>query len=187
MQKSPPRLIAVLSDDEALARALGEHLTEATGWTVRAVRPDAPPPPGALLIADTTEGLSLSLGDQSTGRPIPLPVRLSNLIARIEAEFAPAQRTVGDFLFEPGERVLTHEESGAAVRLTELENAILQRLVEADGDVVEREKLLAEVWGYAADANTHTVETHVWRLRQKLSDEAGTLLVTDGGGYRLEL
>jgi DNA-binding response OmpR family regulator len=179
-------MIAVLADDDALARALGEQLSTEAGWSVRSLRPDAPPPPGALLLAQTEAGLTLTYAG-ATSRPLPLPVRLSNLLARIEAEFAPAQRTVGDFLFEPADRALTHEVTGASVRLTELENAILLKLVEADGEVVERERLLADVWGYAADANTHTVETHVWRLRQKLGDEAAELLVTDGGGYRLNV
>ncbi|MDB5368271.1 MAG: two component transcriptional regulator [Rhodospirillales bacterium] len=184
MQKTPPRLIAVLADDDALARALGEHLTAESGWSVRSVQPGAPPPVGALLIADTDAGLTLTPGP---GLPLPVPLRLATLIARIEAEFAPDQRgrSVGAFTFDPADRALTHELTGATVRLTELENSILQRLVEADGEVVEREKLLADVWGYSADANTHTVETHVWRLRQKLGDEAAELLVTDGGGYRL--
>jgi hypothetical protein len=182
MQKPPLRLVAVLAEDDALARALGEQLTAERGYSVRPVQPGAAPPPGSVLVANTPAGITLSPGP---GHPLAVPLRLSTLIARVEAEFTPAQRTVGTFLFEPADRALTHELTGATVRLTELENAILQRLVEADGDVVERERLLADVWGYSADANTHTVETHVWRLRQKLGDEAAELLVTDGGGYRL--
>jgi DNA-binding response OmpR family regulator len=183
MQKPPPRLIAVL-ENEMLARALAEQLTPEHGWTVRGLQPDAPLPPGALLIAETQEGLTVAPGDD---RPLKLPLRLATLVARIEAAFETQARgrSVGGFAFEPAERALTHELTGATVRLTELESAILQRLLEADGDVVERERLLADVWGYSAEANTHTVETHVWRLRQKLGDEAAELLVTDGGGYRL--
>jgi DNA-binding response OmpR family regulator len=75
--------------------------------------------------------------------------------------------------------------------LTEKEINILRFLHRANGQPVSREVLLAEIWGYNSQISTHTLETHIYRLRQK--SEGGTdnstmetpLLVTDAGGYRL--
>jgi DNA-binding response OmpR family regulator len=73
------------------------------------------------------------------------------------------------------------------VRLTEKETAILKYLYRAGAKVVNRETLLSEVWGYNSGVTTHTLETHVYRLRQKMERDpsAAVILVTEPGGYRL--
>jgi DNA-binding response OmpR family regulator len=73
------------------------------------------------------------------------------------------------------------------VRLTEKETAILKYLFRAGGKVVARDVLLNEVWGYNAGVTTHTLETHVYRLRQKIERDPGNaeILLTEPGGYRL--
>ena len=73
------------------------------------------------------------------------------------------------------------------VRLTDKETAILKYLYRAGDKAVAREKLLDEVWGYNAAVTTHTLETHVYRLRQKIEEDPSTakLLVTEAGGYKL--
>jgi DNA-binding response OmpR family regulator len=73
------------------------------------------------------------------------------------------------------------------IRLTDKETAILKFLYRAAGKPVARQVLLNEVWGYNAAVTTHTLETHVYRLRQKIeADPASSrLLLTEGGGYRL--
>ena len=72
------------------------------------------------------------------------------------------------------------------MRLTDKEAAILSHLLAADG-VVGRDELLAGVWGYGEGVDTHTVETHVYRLRQKIEDDPAqaSVLLTEAGGYRL--
>jgi DNA-binding response OmpR family regulator len=82
--------------------------------------------------------------------------------------------------------MLHDEAANRKVRLTEKETAILKYLYRT-GTVVDRDTLLGEVWGYNAGVSTHTLETHVYRLRQKIEPDPSTtrLLVTEVGGYRL--
>ncbi len=118
------------------------------------------------------------------------PFRFSDLVARIDALLkrapaAPALR-IGGLLFEPARREMV-DERGHSHRLTEKEVAILAYLHKAGARAVPRSELLDAVWGYAGGASTHTVETHIYRLRRKLADAAGGTapLTTEAGGYRL--
>ena len=79
--------------------------------------------------------------------------------------------------------------AGKKLRLTEKETNILKYLYRAGGKTISREELLSEVWGYNAGVTTHTLETHVYRLRQKIEPDPANarLLITDAGGYRLQL
>ena len=79
------------------------------------------------------------------------------------------------------------DEKGAKIRLTEKETSILKYLYRSGDKVVSRELLLHEVWGYNAGVTTHTLETHIYRLRQKIEKEPSNaeLLVTETGGYKL--
>ena len=78
--------------------------------------------------------------------------------------------------------------SGKRLRLTEKEAAILKFLYRAGGKPVPRQILLNEVWGYNSAVTTHTLETHIYRLRQKIEPDPtnSRLLLTEGGGYRLD-
>jgi DNA-binding response OmpR family regulator len=93
---------------------------------------------------------------------------------------------VGPYAFHPADRLLV-DAKGRKLRLTDKEANILKYLYRAGDKSVTREELLAEVWGYNAGVTTHTLETHVYRLRQKIESEPGNarLLVTEAGGYRL--
>ncbi len=64
---------------------------------------------------------------------------------------------------------------------------ILYVLNRSTDGVVARDVLLHEVWGYNAGVTTHTLETHIYRLRQKIEPDPSNarLLVTESGGYRL--
>src|SRR3546814_3261473 len=90
-------------------------------------------------------------------------------------------------LFRSSAKLLTHGESKKKVRLTEKETSILKYLYRSGDAVVGRDKLLGEVWGYNAGVTTHTLETHVYRLRQKIEEDpsAAEILVTEPGGYRM--
>ena len=119
------------------------------------------------------------------------PFRVSELMARLRAQVRThdisedAELVIGRFRFRPGDRLLI-EPGGNRVRLTGKEAAVLKFLLRANTSV-GRTELLQQVWGYNASATTHTVETHIYRLRRKLeADPAGArMLVNEDGGYRL--
>lgn len=118
------------------------------------------------------------------------PFRFSALLARLNlylnrhAASDDAPMTIGPYLFRPGAKLLTM--GARRVHLTEKETDIL-KFLHAAGATVTRETLLHEVWGYNPAVTTHTLETHIYRLRKKIEDGAGgaRILFTEGGGYRL--
>ena len=93
---------------------------------------------------------------------------------------------IGPYSFHPAQKILADGEA-RKVRLTEKETEILKYLYRAGDNVVSRDTLLGEVWGYNAGVATHTLEPHVYRLRQKIEADPpnARLLVTEPGGYRL--
>jgi len=137
--------------------------------------------------ADTVIGLEAGANDY-----VVKPFRFAVLLARIRVQMRQheaseeAEFRIGPYVFRPAQKILL-DGKGAKVRLTEKEAAILRFLHRAGGEPTARETLLREVWGYNANVTTHTLETHIYRLRQKIeSDPADAqLLVTDGGGYKL--
>lgn len=119
------------------------------------------------------------------------PVRLARLLPKLRRLLRPTGHdetiTLGPFAFRPLAKTLQVSE-GQVLRLTEKETAILLYLHRAN-EAVSRETLLAEVWGYNPRVTTHTLETHIYRLRQKLESDPSDarLLVTEAGGYRLSV
>ena len=95
---------------------------------------------------------------------------------------------IGPYKFQPAAKMLSASGSDRKIRLTEKETAILRYLYRIGNKTVSREALLGEVWGYNAAVTTHTLETHVYRLRQKIEadPQQAQILVTEAGGYRLE-
>jgi len=124
---------------------------------------------------------------------IKKPFRLGVLLARIRAQLRQHQQnketafSIGPYTFLPSAKVLIKDDNENRVRLTEKETSILKFLYCAGDKAVGRETLLGEVWGYNAGVATHTLETHVYRLRQKIEIDPSNaaILVTEPGGYRL--
>ena len=89
--------------------------------------------------------------------------------------------------FRPSAKILLDDDKKQKIRLTEMETSILKYLYRANDRVVSRHTLLSEVWGYNAGVMTHTLETHIYRLRQKIEQDPynAAHLVTEPGGYRL--
>lgn len=121
------------------------------------------------------------------------PFKISVLLARIRAQLRQHEQsedavfTIGPYSFHPANKILVHKQSEQKIRLTEKETSILKYLYRADRKTVSRDVLLDEVWGYNAGVTTHTLETHIYRLRQKIEEEpsAATILLTETGGYKL--
>ncbi|MBV9538793.1 MAG: response regulator transcription factor [Acidisphaera sp.] len=121
------------------------------------------------------------------------PYREGELLARLRAQFRTFESSddvayrIGPFLFRPATRTLQDPTSSRRIRLTDKEAAVLRFLCRAEGRAVSRQTLLREVWGYHPSADSHTVETHIYRLRRKLELETGRvrMLTNVGGGYRL--
>ena len=139
--------------------------------------------------SDTILGLDAGANDYIT-KPFKFPVLLARMRAQLrqhelseDAIFA-----LGPYTFKPSLKLLVTSDD-KKIRLTEKETNILKFLYRSTEDVVPRDILLHEVWGYNAGVTTHTLETHIYRLRQKIEPDPGKarLLVTENGGYRLSL
>ena len=137
--------------------------------------------------SDTILGLESGADDYVTK-----PVRFAVLLARIRAQLRQHEAsedaifTIGPYTFRPRSKLLLNPK-GNKVHLTERETSILRYLYRADQRPVSRQTLLQEVWGYNSGVTTHTLETHIYRLRQKMEKDATApaILVTEAGGYKL--
>ena len=137
---------------------------------------------------DTVTGLDAGANDYVTK-----PFRMAVLLARVRAHLRQHTQSddaifaIGPYKFQPAAKMLVHDDTDKKVRLTEKETAILKYLFRVGNKTVTRETLLDEVWGYNAGVTTHTLETHVYRLRQKIEPDPSNaqLLITEPGGYRL--
>ena len=138
--------------------------------------------------ADTILGLESGANDYITK-----PFRLGVLLARMRAQLRQHEQSedavfiIGHYTFRPSAKLLLDSETNKKVCLTEKETAVLKYLYRAGEKVIARDVLLDEVWGYNARVSTHTLETHIYRLRQKIERDPSDakLLVTEQGGYRL--
>lgn len=136
--------------------------------------------------ADHIEGLDAGANDYVTK-----PFRFGVLLARIRAHLRSHEQSeaavyrIGPYEFRPAGKVLIDARQ-KKIRLTDKETNILKYLYRK-GAPVPREELLTEVWGYNAGVTTHTLETHVYRLRQKIEPDPAraSILLTEAGGYRL--
>jgi DNA-binding response OmpR family regulator len=143
---------------------------------------------GADTDSDTVLGLEAGANDYVT-KPFRFNVLLARLRAqlRLHEQSEEAVFTIGRFTLRPSQKVLVEDANKRKIHLTEKETAILKYLYRTGGQVVGREKLLVEVWGFNAAVTTHTLETHVYRLRQKIEKDPSRaeILITEQGGYRL--
>ncbi|OAN50299.1 hypothetical protein A6A04_02560 [Paramagnetospirillum marisnigri] len=204
----PPSILLIIAD-AMLRQSIAEHLADSLGAAVAQLAEDEAPAQAArshhLIILDAEANGALlcgSLRDDGITAPLLLlggdheaadevmakPLRLgtlaakaSELLARRAAGLEPIR--IGPWRLEPQRRLMLRDD-GRMARLTDKEAAILARLAQAGGVVVARDVLLAEIWGYGDGIDTHTLETHIYRLRRKI-DPGGELLQGEGGGYRL--
>ena len=213
----PARILLIMADS-MLRQTVAEHLDKAMGLRVSEaanleaglaaasaqdlIAVDESAPDQGICRALRSQGITapLLLLSAATAPPpccavdgmVAKPLRLATLTAKITELLAhrpdPVAVHIGPWLLEARRRQLVGEK-GKTVRLTDKEVAILCRLAHAGGTVVPREVLLAEVWGYSAQMDTHTLETHIYRLRRKIEAGPGRagLLLSENGGYRLNI
>ena len=146
-----------------------------------------------LMLTGNASDADMILGlDAGANDYVTKPFKFAVLLARIRAQLRQHEQsedavfTIGRYTFKPASKLLV-DENGGKTRLTEKETSILKYLYRAGEKVVSREVLLHEVWGYNAGVTTHTLETHIYRLRQKIEKDPSSaeLLVTEAGGYKL--
>jgi DNA-binding response OmpR family regulator len=174
IESGSPDVLLIADDIEAPGAATLLQMARAAGFNGPAILLagfEAAPPPGFDAV-------------------MRRPMRFAALMAMIRAKIAPtaaaASAALGDQLFCETTQTLMGPD-GALRLLTEKETAILARLARARGGVVARDVLLREIWGYSPAVDTHTLETHIHRLRRKLEDASGRpkLLLSAPSGYRL--
>jgi DNA-binding response OmpR family regulator len=149
--------------------------------------------PVIMLTGQTSDSDQILGLDAGANDYVTKPFRFAVLLARIRAQVRSHETSedatfrIGPYEFKPALKMLV-DQSQKKTRLTEKETNILKYLYRAGGKPITREELLTEVWGYNAGVTTHTLETHVYRLRQKIEPDPANarLLMTDAGGYRLQ-
>jgi DNA-binding response OmpR family regulator len=141
---------------------------------------------------DTDSDIILGL-ESGANDYVTKPFRFAVLLARIRTQLRQHEAsedavfTIGPYTFRPRSKMLLLNPNSSKVCLTEKEVSILRYLYRAGPRPVSRETLLQEVWGYNSEVTTHTLETHIYRLRQKIEKDttAPVILLTDTGGYKL--
>ena len=149
--------------------------------------------PIVMLTGQTTDADAILGLDSGANDYVTKPFKFSVLLARVRAHLRSFEQSedatfqLGPYEFHPAMKVLNTED-GRKIRLTEKETNILKYLFRSNGKAVPRDELLSEVWGYNANVTTHTLETHIYRLRQKIEPDPANarLLLTETGGYRLQ-
>lgn len=148
--------------------------------------------PIVMLTGHTSDSDTILGLDSGANDYVAKPFKFAVLLARIRAQLRQHESsedaifTVGPYTFRPSQKLMT-DQKGQKIRLTDKETNILKYLYRAGDKVIGRDTLLHEVWGYNAGVTTHTLETHIYRLRQKIepNPSQASLLVTEAGGYRL--
>lgn len=163
---------------------------------VRALRAGGLKLPIIALSDGAGDSEALLSGAQPGGRGandyVTKPFRLAVLLARLKAQLRQYEQSedaapiIGPYVLKVSQKLLLDKKQ-EKIRLTEKETAILKYLYQAEGEAVERETLLEKVWGYNSGVTTHTLETHIYRLRQKIEKDPANaqILLTTQGGYRL--
>ena len=150
--------------------------------------------PIIILAAQDSDIDAILDPDAGVNDYVSKPIKFSVLLARIGAQLRRYEQSenamfnLGPCTFKPATKLLITADD-QKVRLTEKETSILKFLYQAKGDVVSREVLLRKVWDYNSSVSTHTLETHIYRLRQKIEPNPSDarLLITEPGGYRLNV
>jgi DNA-binding response OmpR family regulator len=185
--------IKALKDDHADIVILDVNMPDMDGREAcKIMRRNGYKGPVVMLTAQGSDADTILGLDSGANDYITKPFRFAVLLARIRSHLRQHEHSedavfqVGPYTFKPASKILLREDN-KKIRLTEKETAIIKFLFRAGEQSVSRETLLHDVWGYNAGVSTHTLETHIYRLRQKIERDPAQaeILVTEGGGYKL--
>jgi DNA-binding response OmpR family regulator len=159
---------------------------------VRILRKHGFKSPIIMLTGHDTDSDTILGFESGANDYVSKPFHFAVLLARIRAQLRQHEAsedavfTIGPYTFRPSSKILLNPK-GNKIRLTEKETSILRYLFRAGQKSISHETLLQEVWGYKSGVTTHTLETHIYRLRQKIESDAAApaILVTESGGYKL--
>jgi DNA-binding response OmpR family regulator len=148
--------------------------------------------PVVMLTAESSDADTILGLDSGANDYVAKPFRFAVLLARIRSHLRQHEQSedaifqIGPYQFKPAAKVLIKDDQ-KKIRLTEKETSIIKFLYRAGEQPISREMLLQDVWGYNAGVSTHTLETHIYRLRQKIERDPAhaEILVTEAGGYKL--
>lgn len=123
-------------------------------------------------------------------KPFRLNEFLNNLRSCINKfeNSSDAYLTFNNYELHPLAKEILNLRNNELIKLTEKEVAVIKYLYKAKDKIVSKTDLLQDVWDYNAEVSTHTIETHIYRLRQKVEhdDVDAQLIVTENGGYKLK-
>jgi DNA-binding response OmpR family regulator len=143
---------------------------------------------GQTADAEVILGLDAGANDYIF-KPFSMPVLLARIRAHLRqhATNDDAAFALGPYSFRPAARRLVDSETRREIPLSEKECAILRFLFRADNRAIDRDTLYAEVWNHRTPLATHTLQTHVYRLRRKIERDPANprILVSEPAGYRL--
>jgi DNA-binding response OmpR family regulator len=159
---------------------------------VRILRKNGFKAPIIMLTGHDTDSDTILGLDSGANDYIVKPFRFAVLLARVRAQLRQHEASedavfkIGPYAFRPGEKILINSK-GTKVRLTEKETAILRYLYRAGQRPVSRATLMREIWGYSSGVTTHTLETHIYRMRLKIETDRASppILVSEAGGYKV--
>ena len=150
--------------------------------------------PIILVAEELGEDVAIAALDAGANDYVLKPFKINVLVAKIRSNIRQFEQSefailrFGRFSFKPGDKILLNNSSKEEVRLTDKETAIIKLLYLSGGEVVTRATLLEEVWGYNTTLTTHTLETHIYRIRQKVGNASSGLdfIATESEGYRMQ-
>ena len=150
--------------------------------------------PIILVAEELGEDVAIVALDAGANDYVLKPFKINVLVAKIRSNIRQFEQSefailrFGRFSFKPGDKILLNNSSKEEVRLTDKETAIIKLLYLSGGEVVTRATLLEEVWGYKTTLTTHTLETHIYRIRQKVGNASSgqDFIATESEGYRMQ-
>mgnify|MGYP001408779400 FL=1 len=193
-----------LSETDAISLIVKEHFDsilidtslfdESLSTLCKSIREKGVRSPIILVAGERGEDVAIAALDAGANDYVLKPFKINVLVAKIRSNIRQFEQSefailrFGRFSFKPGDKLLLNNSSQEEVRLTDKETAIIKLLYLSGGRVVTRATLLEEVWGYNTTLTTHTLETHIYRIRQKVGNASSGLdfIATESEGYRMQ-